>query len=218
MDFLRLNSCKKGNISELGVRISCPRTGPLLGQTAGFSMVETLVAIVIMAVGVIGAAGMQLTALRTARQSAYQSTASHIASDMAEAIRAGQAWASRGGRPDPYLEFNHDASNADGSAPAGISCYTDVCEPAEFAAFEISEWRTRINQSLPGGRFVICRDSEPWDGGSNSVAWQCRDDGDGMSPAVVKLGWRVTHPDANLAADANHSEEIGIAIIVNPGA
>lgn len=181
-------------------------------------MVETLVAIVITAVGVMGAAGMQLTALRTARQSAHQTVAMHIATDIADAIRASQRWTSMSGRPNPYLEVNHDASHAGEGAPSAASCYADTCDHAEYAAFEIREWKSRIDQSLHGGQFVICRDSEPWDDGSHAVAWNCRGHGVGISPVVVKLRWRVTNTDVNQVADANRNEETIIAMIVSPGA
>jgi len=218
MEFLRPKSCKKDNAGRFGASGSVPHEVLLLGRCAGFSMVETLVAIVIMAVGVMGAAGLQLTALRTARQSAFQTFASHLAAEMADAMRASHEWASRNGRADPYLDANQDAANVEEPSPSGRSCYTDDCDPTEFVAFEIQEWNTRIGNVLPGGRFLICRDAAPWDGAKNAPAWQCDDNDADTAPIVVKLGWRSRNPDESPVGDANNHEETGIAVIVSAGA
>ncbi|GAB3549175.1 hypothetical protein GCM10027343_30480 [Noviherbaspirillum agri] len=180
-------------------------------------MVETLVAMVIMAVGVMGAAGLQLTALRTARQTAFATIASHLAADMADAIRASQGWASRNGSVDPYLDASLDSGDAEGSTPPARSCYSDTCDPTEFAAFEVSEWKARIRSTLPAGRFRICRDIDPWDGSRNAPAWQCHDNAADTAPIVVKLGWRINNPDASLASHATGHEEAGMTLIVGAG-
>src|SRR5690606_15894095 len=54
----------------------------------GFSLIEVLVAVFVLAVGVIGAAGMQLAALRTTQQSSFQTRALHLAAEMADYMRA----------------------------------------------------------------------------------------------------------------------------------
>ena len=52
----------------------------------GFSLIEVLISVFVLAVGVIGAAGMQLTALRTTQQSVFQTKALHLATEMLSLI------------------------------------------------------------------------------------------------------------------------------------
>jgi len=54
----------------------------------GFSLIEVLIAVFVLALGVIGVAGMQLTAMRTSQQSAFQTTAVELPAEMADKMRA----------------------------------------------------------------------------------------------------------------------------------
>lgn len=70
------------------------RTNPFLLRRppqAGASLVEVLVAVVVMAIGLLGIAGMQMSALRS-NQTAYQQTAATIiANAIVERMEANQA-------------------------------------------------------------------------------------------------------------------------------
>lgn len=219
MDFLRLKSCNNCN-SEAAYSgaLIVSQTGQGLTRNSGFSIVEVLVSIVILAIGVIGAAGMQLAAVRAARQTMYQTFVSHLAAEMGDAIRAGERWASKNSSADPYLGANFDAVLAAEPTPPARSCYSDDCNPTEFAAFEIHEWKMRIRNAVPGGQFLICRDSSPWSGDQNSLIWECRDGEAGTAPIVVKLGWQTKNPDGSLTGDAANRIPPGIALTVSPGA
>ena len=57
----------------------------------GLGMIEVLVALVIMAVGLLGLAAMQVTATQTTTQSAQKTQAILLAEDMIERVRANQS-------------------------------------------------------------------------------------------------------------------------------
>jgi type IV pilus assembly protein PilV len=59
----------------------------------GLSMIEVLVAIVILSLGLLGMAGLQAAGLRTSQSAFYRAQAAQFANDMAERMRAnlGQA-------------------------------------------------------------------------------------------------------------------------------
>jgi type IV pilus assembly protein PilV len=59
----------------------CPRQG-------GLSMIEVLVAIVIISLGLLGMAGLQASGLRTSQSAFYRAQAAQFANDMAERMRA----------------------------------------------------------------------------------------------------------------------------------
>lgn len=57
------------------------------GQT-GFSLIEVMIAVLVLAVGLLGASSMQLSALRYTDSARYRSQASFIAYDILDRIRA----------------------------------------------------------------------------------------------------------------------------------
>jgi type IV pilus assembly protein PilV len=54
----------------------------------GLSMIEVLVAIVILSLGLLGMAGLQASGLRSSQSAFYRAQAAQFASDMAERMRA----------------------------------------------------------------------------------------------------------------------------------
>src|SRR5215510_11075504 len=54
----------------------------------GLSMIEVLVAIVIISLGLLGMAGLQASGLRTSQSAFYRAQAAQFANDMAERMRA----------------------------------------------------------------------------------------------------------------------------------
>lgn len=66
---------------------------PSVHRQSGLSLLEVLVAIVILSLGLLGMAGLQAASLRTSQGSFYRAQAAQYADDMAERMRAnlGQA-------------------------------------------------------------------------------------------------------------------------------
>jgi len=90
-----------------------------IGQT-GVSLIEVLVSLLIMGIGLLGAAALQLNALKFTDSSALTSQASFIAYDMMDRIRA---------NPDG----NYALANLD-AAPTGNTNDTRAQDLADFAA------------------------------------------------------------------------------------
>jgi type IV pilus assembly protein PilV len=153
---------------------------------AGFTIIEVLVAMLVLAIGVIGSSAMQLTALRTRHQSSLLSNAVQLGSSMLDAMRANALQMQLSDVDNPYLGLDDDASAPAAAALSGASCFADAeCDSAQLAAFDIAQWQRQLRASLPGGRFVICRDDQVQDGASS--AWNCS--GAPAAPIVIKLGW-----------------------------
>lgn len=60
----------------------------MLGKQQGFSLIEVLISVLILAVGLLGAAAIQLNALKYTDSSMMTSQASFVAYDMLDRIRA----------------------------------------------------------------------------------------------------------------------------------
>jgi type IV pilus assembly protein PilV len=183
----------------------------------GFTLVEVLISVFVLALGVIGAAGMQLTALRTTQQSAFQTSALQLAAEMADKMRANDHQMKLADNSNPYLKVDYQSAAGSASADAGPSCYGagSSCIAGQLAQFDIDEWLKRIDTTLPAGRVLICRDATPWDSGINAFGWDC-DASASNAPLVIKIGWQEKRPDGTLVRNADKSFPPGVALTVAP--
>lgn len=183
----------------------------------GFSLIEVLVAVFVLAVGVIGAAGMQLAALRTSQQSAFQTRALHLAAEMADAMRANVAQMKRIDASNPYLQIDYRAASSI-DAMSASSCYgmDAQCDADELAQFEIAEWLRRLAVELPGGRVKVCRDAAPWDEGGQRFRWECAAaSGGAIASIVIKIGWQEKRADGHPLHESGNDAP-AIALLVAP--
>ncbi|CAN5394591.1 type IV pilus modification protein PilV [soil metagenome] len=183
---------------------------------AGFSLIEVLISVFVLALGVIGAAGMQLTALRTTQQSGFQTSAVELAAEMADKMRAN---ASQMKLPNNlFLQVNYQSAESAEPAAPGVLCYSAAsnCNAEQLAAFEIYEWKKRIKSSLPRGRALICRDARPWDDSARAFTWACSGGANENAPLVIKLGWQEKNPDGSLIKDGAQQFPPSVALAVEP--
>jgi type IV pilus assembly protein PilV len=168
-----------------GNRMSIKRTANgIVNRAAGFTIIEVLVVMLVLAIGVIGSSAMQLTALRTRHQSSLLSNAVQLGASMLDTMRANARQMQLSDVDNPYLGLDDDALVP--AAPAGAVCFAQAqCDSAQLAAFDIAQWQRQLRASLPGGRFVVCRDDQVQDGASS--IWSCS--GSPAAPIVIKLGW-----------------------------
>lgn len=180
----------------------------------GFSLIEVMVSILVLAVGVIGAAGMQLSAMRTSQQSGLHTTALQLAAEMADRMRANDSQMRRPDEDNPFLALDYSAAKGQATAPSML-CYSQTCDGDELAEFDLYEWKRRLHAALPAGRAVICRDRAPWDGAAGSLTWDC--DGAGEDGAlVIKVGWMGKNPNGSLAQATGGGFSPAIALLVSP--
>lgn len=108
--------------------------------------------VAVMSIGLLGAAGLQLTALRSNNQSYERSQAAVLAYEIADAMRANRLAAADG-----------DFELAAGAVPEeAVECTQDkVCTRAESAAFALDQWMRRVRRSLPAGAASIGCSAEP---------------------------------------------------------
>lgn len=112
-------------------------------EQRGFGLVESLVALVVVSVGMIGIASLYGQGLGAGRTALYRTQAVYLASDMAERIRL-----NRRGGPD----YNGGAAN-NGCDPVGGR----DCTPAEMAAYDLFVWNNQIAGQLPQGAGQVQR-------------------------------------------------------------
>jgi type IV pilus assembly protein PilV len=105
---------------------------------AGFTLVEVLVALVVMAVGLLGIAALYVEGLRAGRTSVYRTAAVTLASDMAERIRA---------NPAAGAAYAGTGPGADNFCVNGVA----DCSAEALADDDWFRWLDDIEQRLPAG-------------------------------------------------------------------
>lgn len=103
-------------------------------RQAGFSIVEVMVALVVLAVGMLGIASLYVTTLRSSGSAISRMQAVNLASDLADRIRA-----------------NRFARDAYAAAGAKVDCIgTTDCSEEDMAANDLFLWQRQIDDLLPG--------------------------------------------------------------------
>lgn len=159
----------------------------------GFTLVEVLVAMFVVALGIAGAAGVQAVAVRAADEAARLSDGLRLADALAQRMRANRLAMALPDAANPYLRFDIESG---ASTPPAASCYGNTaCDPAQMAAFDLAETAALLAARFPGGRLRVCRDA-PAAAASGLPPWPCTDDP--AAPLAIKLGWRGRpgEPDA----------------------
>ncbi|MFZ6845991.1 type IV pilus modification protein PilV [Undibacterium sp. RuTC16W] len=170
-------------------------------KNQGFSLIEVLIAVFVLALGVIGAAGLQLAAIRTSQQTNFQTNAVQLANELADKMRSNDAQMKLADASNLFLNMNYDSA-VDPTPSAPTLCYTSAanCTSTDLAKADIYEWQIRLKNSLPGGRVVVCRDSTPFDTTTKSLTWTCKPDAN--SGLTLKIGWKSKNPDGSFNSNA----------------
>lgn len=146
----------------------------------GFTLLEVLVTILIVAIGLLGLAGMQTAGLRNNNDAYMRSQATLMAYDMADRMRANRQAFSEG--------VFHNIVAQENTACLTVAGCADTTSMARHNVFE---WQEAIQELLPGGQGWICIDSTPYDGNIGSPA--C--DGNGETYAI-KIWWNEDRDSA----------------------
>lgn len=182
-------------------------------QSLGFTLLEILIVLVIFSVSLLGLAGLQLTGLQLSHDALLRATATMMAKDMADRIRANPQQADLGvagnyHNPAGTAVGNPACLGKDGS---GNSADTS-CAPSAMALHDFYEWNAMLGgqaasgwhpaipSALPSGHGIVCVDSTPNDG--TPGAPMC----DNIAPIAdrnvytIKIWWREGKDKANPVA------------------
>ena len=175
-------------------------------RETGFSLIEVLVSIVILGIGMLGAAGLQLATLRSNHFTAQASVATQLVRDYEEITQMLRSAAISSSEGTSVLS-GLDTATADSSTIPNCQTTTATCDSGQLATFMLNEWKARVTTQLPGGRAVVCRDSAPKDTSGAHAGlyhWACDDKGDML---MVKIGWTGRADKTDQAQQAISSDD-----------
>ena len=104
-------------------------------KVKGFTLLEILVTLVILAIGLLGVASLQLNALRFSHSAYMRTQASLLAYDMADRMRANR---------------NSIYTTDIGDSYSSVDCSTS-CDPIDIRDLDLYEWKQALSQRLPSG-------------------------------------------------------------------
>ena len=117
----------------------------------GFTLLELLIALLIVAIGVLGHAKMQVRSMDTAQRGSFAQTANTALLDLAQRMRANSAIASQ-------FVINH--TNTDNAITGTTDCFANTCTDAQFAQAELAEWFNNLQGRLPFPRFSVAQNGD----------------------------------------------------------
>lgn len=151
-------------------------------RQSGFTLIEILVTMFILAIGLLGLAGLTVDGMRNNQGAYLRTQASILAYDMADRIRANRQHAEDGGS---YKDFSTvDAST---NLP-GCATEDTGCSPTQQATLDLVQW-TRLIQGVGSGVTLL-------PAGEGTIAY---DDANGIFTVTVQ--WEEVAKDGESEGD-----------------
>ncbi len=124
------------------------------GAQAGVSLIEILVALLVVSLGVLALAGLLGTASRYGKTSEFRAIATLQAADISDRMRANLAGANLGA----YRLDNTALRTTAPDAPAACA-NAKLCQPAEMAGLDLAAWQAALFAGLPQGTGHVAYDA-----------------------------------------------------------
>jgi type IV pilus assembly protein PilV len=116
----------------------------------GFTLIEVLIAMIVLSVGLLGLAGLQMSSLRNNLSSYHRSQATQLAYDMADRMRVNSVNALLGAT-STYITTTPSNAGQQNSC----STTTGTCTPVQMAEEDLFSWNTQLIDVLPDGVGLI---------------------------------------------------------------
>ena len=140
-----------------------------ISGSAGFSLLQVLVASTVFSLGLAGFAALLLTSIISSAQARREGIAAMSAASLAEQIRLNPAGLNRYLNPPENI--------------AAICFGESQCTPEQQADYDFRLWQLDLADSIQNAKGRVCRDETPDDGDEDGD--QC----DGSGPLVIKIFW-----------------------------
>lgn len=156
-----------------------------LRTTRGFSLIEVLVALIIIAVGMLGIAKIQALAYASTGTASMRSLAAIEASSLASAMRANRGYWTVAPTPLTITVTGTTVNASDGTLNGIYNCISGVgvtpCATNALAGYDLQTWATALNKALPNVRASVdCPTPLPAGtplGCTIQISWSERDTG-----------------------------------------
>lgn len=178
-----------------------------LPRQRGITLIESLVAIVIAALGILGIVGVQMRTLSDTQTTVRRAQAIRLIEDLSERLKVS---------PNAMANMNSYVSDFT-NTPSSGDCSTQACNQSELAAHDLYLWKESVSSHLPLGKAsIFLADGETVDTNRRQlgvmIAW--RENEREIANATDKKTFRdnidatqVRDADGKLSTGSNQSEE-----------
>jgi len=147
------------------------------GKQSGFSLIEALIAFLILSVGMLGIASLQMISLKAGKTAAYRTVAVIKVEEMFERIRN-----------NPTQVINYASSVTSGN-DLGCNDYVTVttCNSLQMVAYDVYEWELGLDDSLTANAGV-------------TTNIDIIDPVPGVQPlfeVIITVSWQERNPESN---------------------
>ncbi|MCO5398441.1 type IV pilus modification protein PilV [Ralstonia soli] len=166
-------------------------------KSQGYALLEALVALLVISIGLIGFARLQLVGMSSSTTSSQRSKAVSLAYEMTDRMRANLAG---------YAAGAYD--NLTGSA-ANPGCVSTGCSAAQTAQNDYYEWSNELSTLLPKGTGVVCLTSVIGTPGTPAIPATPADPGGPGVPATPAIPAQPAKPAKPATPDAPGCDGVG---------
>jgi type IV pilus assembly protein PilV len=160
----------------------------------GFTLLESLIALVITAVALLGMIGVQLRSLADTQTGVRRAQAVRLIEDLSERIQA---------NPQALLVLDQYAKAWGAQTGNGPACTKDPCDAIALAQHDIDQWRQAVKATLPLADATTFRGAGQTVAGTRRqlgvmVSW--RENETAKADASYRKPWNMNSTDSNQAA------------------
>lgn len=112
----------------------------------GITLLESLVAIVVMALGILGILGVQMRTLTNTQTSLYRAQAIRLIEDLNERMMA---------NPNAFLNTNNYLTTWAEEPEVNTQCNDAACDSTNLSQFDLAQWKTQVASTLPNGNASV---------------------------------------------------------------
>ncbi len=163
-------------------------------QHNGFTLVEILITVLILSIGLLGLAGLQVRSMKQNHNSYLRTQATILAYDIIDRMRANPSavtatvtdYVAKGA----YTVTTSSTPFTVSAPTATAGCTTTTgCTTTQMANTDINQWRVALATQMPAGVGVICLDStaDPDNTPGSPAVHQCDDAG---TVYAIKIWWQ----------------------------
>ena len=150
----------------------CHRQNATRNRQLGMTMLEVLIAILILSVGLFAMLGLVMNGMKLTSTSNFRAMASQYAYSMTDFMNTNAPIVFAYDKPDAAVE---------------AECFGDgtKCKRSDILGTQIQLWQDQVAAALPSGAGTVCRSSSAT---GTPGAWACSAAGS-KDPFVVKICW-----------------------------
>ncbi len=117
----------------------------------GFTLLEVLIAALVLSLGLLGIAGMQIISLKNTNSAYQRAQATQLAYDIIDRMRANRDEAEKSGS-DYAVAYSKTYT-------ASTACETKPCDPSAMASYDVANWKFALAATLPSGNGSVSIDT-----------------------------------------------------------